>query len=76
MSQLKVQYCCGLLKVLESCFLLLIKATTLWQLMKSIEFESFHLQDFPHTTLRDHCTALEMDFPYGWNIEQVNIEVV
>ena len=29
MSQLKVQYCCGLLKVLESCFLLLIKATTL-----------------------------------------------
>ena len=58
MSQLKVQYCCGLLKVLESCFLLLIKATTLWQLMKSIEFESFHLQDFPHTMLRDHCTAL------------------
>ena len=32
MSQLKVQYCCGLLKVLESCFLLLKKATTLWQL--------------------------------------------
>ena len=38
MSQLMVQHCCGLFKVLKPCVPMLIKATTLWPLVSSIQF--------------------------------------